>query len=267
MEYLKTFESFLSKDIRKELDKLIKNRKELLKSDKKDKNINKLNSEIKELKEDLFYQNDDKYYKKFISLSKEKIEDLKKEYRELKKEGIKKLNDELKEEGHEGSITAIDLSDSEIFYYLDKAESEKFNEYSRILDFKGGFKPRKSKKMNENVESTDKVIKTTFQTVTPESAADGDFADQGWEDEEGESMMLDEYDIEDGVTVVDKAVEFMKNKGASEPSSSRFNTGVWYSTVDPDRNYQTGEEKYFSFHLKGFTPEEEEKIFNKMTKK
>jgi DNA-binding transcriptional regulator GbsR (MarR family) len=264
MEYLKTFESFLSKDIRKELDKLIKKRKDLLKTDKSNKDINKLYSEIKELKEELFYKNDDKYYKKFISLSKEKIEDLKKEYRELKRKGIKNLNDELKEEGHEGTITSIDLADSEIFYYLDKAESEKFNEYSRILDFEDGYKPKKSKKMNENVETTDKLIKTTFQTVTPESAEAGDYAEQGWEDEEGESMMPDEYDIEEGVTAVEKAVQFMKNKGASEPSSSRFHTDVWYSTVYPDRNYKTGEEKYFSFHLKGFTPEEEEEIFNKM---
>jgi hypothetical protein len=264
MEYLKTFESFLSKDIRKELDKLIKKRKNLLKSDKSDKSINKLNSEIKELKEDLFYQNDDKYYKKFISLSKEKIEDLKKEYRELKKEGIKKLNDELKEEGHEGSITAIDLSDSEIFYYLDKAESEKFNEYARILDFVDGYKPKKSKKVNENVETSDKLIKTTYQTVTPESAAKGGFEDQGWEDEEGKSMSPDEYDIEEGVTAIDKAVEFLKDNGANEPSSSQFNTGVWYSTPDGEKNYTTGEEKFHSFHLKGFTPEEEEEIYNRM---
>lgn len=264
MEYLKTFESFLSKDIRKELDKLIKRRKDLLKSDKSNKDINKIYSEIKELTVELYHKNDEKYYKKFLSLSKEKIEDIKKEYKELKRKGIKKLNDDLHAEGHSGSLGSVDLADSEIFYYLDKAESEKFNEYSRILDFVDGYKPRKSKKINENVETTDKLITTTYQTVTPESAADGDFSDQGFEDEDGESMLPDEYDIEEGITAVDKAVEFMKNKGGNEPSSSQFHTGVWYTTPDPDRNYETGEDTYYSFHLKGFTPEEEEEIYNKM---
>ena len=113
----------------------------------------------------------------------------------------------------------------------------------------------------------EKRIATTYQTVTPESAEQGDYADQGWEDEEGESMLPDEYEIEDGVTAVDKAVRFLLDKGGNEPSSSHFNTGVWYSTPDPDRNYRTGEEKYYSFHLKGFSPEEEAEIFNRIKTK
>lgn len=115
-----------------------------------------------------------------------------------------------------------------------------------------------------NTLAADKKIATTYQTVTPESAEQGDYADQGWEDEEGESMTPDEYDAEDGITAVDKAVRFLQDKGGNEPSSSQFHEGVWYSTVDPERDFHTGEEKYYSFHLKGFTPEEEAQIFEKI---
>ena len=119
--------------------------------------------------------------------------------------------------------------------------------------------------LNEEVlPAEDKRIATTYQIVTPESAEAGDFSDQGWEDEEGVSMIPDQYDAEDGITAVDKAVKFLKDKGGNEPSSSQFNVGVWYSTPDPDRDYHTGEETYYSFHLKGFTSEEEKVIFDKM---
>jgi len=122
--------------------------------------------------------------------------------------------------------------------------------------------------LNEEVlPAEDKRITTSYQTVTPESAEQGDFADQGWENEEGESMLADQYDTEEGITAVDKAVKFLKDNGGNEPSSSQFNTGVWYSTPDPDHNnnyFTKGEEKYYSFHLKGFTPEEEKAIFDKM---
>ncbi|MFA5207261.1 MAG: hypothetical protein WC428_01025 [Candidatus Paceibacterota bacterium] len=116
----------------------------------------------------------------------------------------------------------------------------------------------------------DKTIATTYQLVTPESAEAGDFSDQGWVNQEGESMLPNKYEIEEGITVVDKAVKFLKDNGGTEPSSSQFHVGVWYSTPDPDRDYkyiQTGEEKYYSYHLKGFTLEEEAEIYKKIQEK
>lgn len=125
----------------------------------------------------------------------------------------------------------------------------------------------KIKKFNQLFENlNDKIITTTYQIVTPESAEDGDYAEQGWEDEDGESMLPDEYDIEDNITAVDKAVEFLKNKKyTTEPSSSDFHVGISYSTPDADHNYSTGEDTYYACHLNGFTPEEELKIFKIMT--
>ena len=118
----------------------------------------------------------------------------------------------------------------------------------------------------ENVEN-DKIIRTAYETITPESSENGDYEDQGWEDEDGESMLPDEYDMDDDITAVDKAVEFLKRKKyATEPSSSEFQVGISYSTPDAAKeDYSTGEKTYQSCFLDGFTPDEEWEIYKIMT--
>ena len=68
---------------------------------------------------------------------------------------------------------------------------------------------------------------------------------------------------------VDKAVEFLEKNGANEPSSSPTVTigNTWYSTSSPDIDYTTGAETYYSYHLKGFTPEEEQEIYKRITRR
>lgn len=95
-------------------------------------------------------------------------------------------------------------------------------------------------------------IRITFETVTPESAEEGDFAETGWVDEEGVVM-------EDNV--VDDAVEFLRSAGCLEPSSSPFQPGAWYTQADADVNYTTGEHYRESFHLVNFTAEQEQAIY------
>lgn len=111
----------------------------------------------------------------------------------------------------------------------------------------------------------DKKITITYQTTTPESLEDVDFSDSGWYDKDGKSMIPDKYEEEDGIVAVDKAIEFLKNNWADEPSSSYFHQGIWYSTPDPEQNYSTGENTYYSYHLEGFTEEEEYEIWKIMT--
>ena len=114
----------------------------------------------------------------------------------------------------------------------------------------------------ENLNKNNKVITTTYHIVTPESAEVGDFEEQGYYDEDGESMVPDEFDIEEGITVVDKSIDFLKNKRyTTEPSSNIFHKCISYSTPDPEKNYITGEDTYYSCHLDGFTEEEEELIY------
>lgn len=94
-------------------------------------------------------------------------------------------------------------------------------------------------------------ITTTYSIITPESAENGEFAENGWEDEDGVSMIPDEYDQEEGITVVDKAIEFLEDKGAS-------NQGSWYSTSEEDYTY--GSVTEYNYHLVDFTNEEEDAI-------
>ncbi len=109
-------------------------------------------------------------------------------------------------------------------------------------------------------ESKDKKILTTYEKIIPEE----DGRETGFYDEEGESMIPDSFD-EEGVTVVDKSVEFLRKHYAHETSGSHFNKGVWYTTTEPDVNYSSGEDTYYSYHLDGFTEDEEFEIFKIMT--
>jgi len=121
----------------------------------------------------------------------------------------------------------------------------------------------------KEVEKKPKLITTTFAIVTPESAEHGDNEETGFIDEEGEDMTPDEYDIDEGITAVDKAVDFMKKKnGAFEPSSSRYDSRVWYSNPEYNQDYSTGAQEERSYHLgDGWTEEEKKEIFNRMTKR
>ena len=124
------------------------------------------------------------------------------------------------------------------------------------------------KYLKENLESNNenipnKIIRTSYETWDEESLEAGDTDDRGWEDEEGQSMIPDEYDKEEGITAIDNAVKFLRNKGVIEPSSSHFHPGIWYISQD-DVDIRSGDRTQYSFHLDGFTPEEEKEIFNKI---
>lgn len=108
-------------------------------------------------------------------------------------------------------------------------------------------------------------IRISYSTYTEDSIANGDTADHGWEDEEGVEMDLDEWDIEDGTTVAQKASKFLNDKGAIHPSSSHFHPGIWYS--DSNNDWRGDELVEYHYHLSGFTPEEEEDIFNEVAMK
>jgi hypothetical protein len=91
-------------------------------------------------------------------------------------------------------------------------------------------------------------IKISYQTVSPESAKEGDTSDQGWEDEEGENFESPE-----------EAVYWLDKKGVAEASSSQFHPGIWYSS-SPDVDYGTGEETIYSFHITA-SPQDQQMIY------
>lgn len=105
--------------------------------------------------------------------------------------------------------------------------------------------------------------------VDPEDP-DGYEDEHGWIDEEGVEFEPDEYDIEEGMTpsesIVEQAAKFLKGEYATNPSSAPgFHPGIWYSTEYEVIDYGTGEEEERSFHLEGFTPEEEKAIWQEVT--
>lgn len=106
-------------------------------------------------------------------------------------------------------------------------------------------------------------IRISYETVTPESAAEGDIADSGWIEEEGITIDPDEYDIEEhggkSAAVVAMVIETIGRY--VEPSASCFFPGVWYTDVDSNIDYRTGAENRRSYHLSGFSEDEEKLIF------
>ena len=80
-------------------------------------------------------------------------------------------------------------------------------------------------------------------------------------------MTPDQYDLEDGLTAASKAIEYLQDRGAFEPSSSFFQEGIWYSTPDGNQDFRTGAVEYRSYHLKGFTFDDEQTIFDEMARR
>ena len=101
--------------------------------------------------------------------------------------------------------------------------------------------------------STEARIRISYDVTTEESCEVGDFAETGWEDEEG---VLVEPEEGDRVT---PAVEFLREHSL-EASCSPFSPGAWYTELDVPLD-----ERRLSFHLVGFTPEEEREINRRLT--
>lgn len=132
-------------------------------------------------------------------------------------------------------------------------------EYSRRAreSFIQGFELGRSKR--ERNPSGHRIA-ITYETVTPESAEQGDVDDRGWIDQDGEDMDETAEDFYDG-DVVKATIKGLRDNGVSEPSSSHFHPGVWYTAYEYNRDYRTGAVENRSFHLKGYTEDEERRVF------
>jgi hypothetical protein len=102
-----------------------------------------------------------------------------------------------------------------------------------------------------------KLIRVSYDVVTPESAAEGDTAETGWDCEEGYQIEADETESH-----VDCAVRLLAYEGADAcyASASDFHTGVWYQDGG-STDYRTGAVRTRAFHLDGFTVAEEYQIW------
>ena len=76
------------------------------------------------------------------------------------------------------------------------------------------------------------IVRATYAVVTEESAELGDYAETGWDDEEGT-----EYTFRELVDLLQ----------GTEPSSSEPSESNWYS-VDDDPDWRDGSQTSHSFH-------------------
>jgi len=82
------------------------------------------------------------------------------------------------------------------------------------------------------------AVSRTFETVTPESAEEGDFADSG-------------FIYQDRELTFRELVRELQDGGFSEPSCYPIPAGFspWVSQADSSTNYRTGAETRESLHL------------------
>lgn len=105
-----------------------------------------------------------------------------------------------------------------------------------------------------NADGTGLRIRVSYELITPESAEEGDVAERGWDNEEGQPMEN-----------VREAVEWLTEHGPLEPSSSTFHHAIWYTHYG-DRDYRTGNVRNLSFHVTGATQSQEQRIFDGLAK-
>lgn len=79
-------------------------------------------------------------------------------------------------------------------------------------------------------------LDVTYAIISPESAEHGDYEDTGVEDKNVTFNSL--YEM----------IDYLIDNGATEPSSSSYHEGVWYST-EAETDYRTGDETTYSYHL------------------
>lgn len=146
------------------------------------------------------------------------------------------------------------------------------------------------------VEAVDPVIFCTYDTVTEESAADGDAAERGWIVDGEEYPMpdgvvgfdavewcalnvrpvwdrgfIDVDDIEEGEDpIIESAVAFLHDVGYLEPNTC--GPGIDGSTVDSyyesegSRDLYSGDYTSRCYHLEGFTPDQLRAIYRRVAR-
>lgn len=114
-------------------------------------------------------------------------------------------------------------------------------------------------------------IKTTYETVSHESAADGECEDRGWIDDEGACINPDRYDIEEHGSrfdaIVALAVDFIGRGREASTNPTCCPGRTWYTDADGCIDYSNGNETRNSYHLSGFTASEEIAIYAEITRR
>lgn len=102
----------------------------------------------------MMYEYDLKYFTEYQRLSESDLEQIREDWKAMRRYALYRLNQDLDKIGKNGQLLNVDVEDSELYPYLDnkviKFSGNKENltlkqlffKYSRILDFKDGYKPK-----------------------------------------------------------------------------------------------------------------------------
>jgi hypothetical protein len=123
-----------------------------------------------------------------------------------------------------------------------------------------------AQEMQDNLtDHQDKMatVLSYYSVWTEEDVELGEASESG---EDVDKIKLDEYDIEEGLSLADKIAGYLNDKGAIQPSSNFFHSGVWY-TAEDEVDFRTGDRTERSYHIKDVNEETERKVFEIITKK
>ena len=124
-------------------------------------------------------------------------------------------------------------------------------------------------------------ILETYEIWTPEDAEIGATDGQGWIDEEGYEIEPDKYDFEEFLeenelpedtpdeeirdsVIAMLAADYLEDHYVDTGGAS-FSPGLSYTNYNYDEDYETGGKEQRSYHLEGFTPEQEKFIFEALS--
>jgi hypothetical protein len=112
-------------------------------------------------------------------------------------------------------------------------------------------------------------IRTTFQTISPESAVNGDYEETGWIDEDGHCIDPDDYDVDEYGSefhaIVALATDYIGDCVSASDYPRCCPGHTWYTDSDDTVDYNTGNRTTHSYHLDGFTEDEEIAIYAYLT--
>jgi len=99
------------------------------------------------------------------------------------------------------------------------------------------------------------TIDFTYQTVTPESAEQGDFESSGFIMPGMSKFDVEQYDVRNVWELGDLAglISFARSLGITSDGDNFY-------SVDPDVNYVTGEDTTYAMHINGMTAASESRL-------
>lgn len=109
-------------------------------------------------------------------------------------------------------------------------------------------------------------IVTYYEIITPESIAEGDAEERG--EVSDEYLDPDDLDIEEGIFWPEVAVEYLESHAPLEPSDRpHWQPGTWYTEYEHEVDDRTGSVENRTYHLKGFTEDEQREIYNELKRR